>query len=85
MSVSRLRSRIEAISNVGNRIADANSCAPTNIARIAPTSVRDRTDERKCDRTYGKIFPGFRIPFGSNAAFTRFISAIASGDSSMPT
>jgi len=26
--------------------------------------------------TYGKIFPGFRIPAGSNAAFTRFMSAI---------
>ena len=25
---------------------------------------------------YGKIFPGFRIPAGSNAAFTRFMSAI---------
>ena len=31
----------------------------------------------------GKILPGFRMPFGSNAALTRFISAISSGDSSI--
>ncbi len=31
----------------------------------------------------GKIFPGFRRPCGSNAAFTRFISAISSGASSI--
>ena len=30
----------------------------------------------------GKIFPGFRIPSGSNACLTRFISAISSADSS---
>ena len=37
-----------------------------------------------CADTYqGKILPGFRMPFGSNAALTRFISAISSGDSSI--
>ena len=30
----------------------------------------------------GKILPGFRMPCGSNAAFTRFISAISSADNS---
>ena len=32
----------------------------------------------------GKIFPGFKIPCGSNAALTRFESAMTSGDSSRP-
>ena len=32
----------------------------------------------------GKILPGLRMPCGSNAALTRFISAISSADNSRP-
>ena len=42
--------------------------------RVGSATVRRRSG--------GKIFPGFRMPCGSKACFTRFISAIASGDSS---
>ena len=35
-----------------------------------------RPTDHQPPTTYGKIFPGFRIPAGSNAAFTRFMSAI---------
>ena len=54
------------------------------IVLVTNGSVGPYGSADPAESIYGKIFPGFRIPFGSNAALTRFISAISSGESSMP-
>ena len=65
------RSRVGVESRRGPVAAAAARQNPSNRTSRARTAC------------HGKIFPGLRMPCGSNAALTRFISAISSGDSSI--